>query len=97
MKKVLWFSFLLLFVGCLGPGMFAQELVYTQDIDGKEFKSQSFPFFQYPVTDEIKKKLSEKAYSSDLYKECAKDSNKQFSSTYEEGAMGRLLITCVER
>ena len=46
MIKVLWFSFLLLFVGCLGPGMFAQELVYTQDIDGKEFKSQSFPFFQ---------------------------------------------------
>ena len=96
MKKVLWFSFLLLFVGCVGPGMFANEEIYTEEIDGRKFQSQSFAFFEYPLTEESKKKLSDKAYNSQLYKDCAVNPKAQFSSTYEDGAMGRLLITCEE-
>ena len=57
MKKVLWFSFLLLFVGCVGPGMFANEEIYTEEIDGRNFQSQSFAFFEYPLTEESKKKF----------------------------------------
>jgi len=83
----------ILFAGCFGPGLYSDSTVYTLTSDSGTFRSQSFPFFKYPVGDKEKKELAEFVKGTSLYKECIATEG-HFLATYQEGLMGDLTIVC---
>lgn len=90
MKKLFLAVSIVLFSGCVGPGLYSDGKVFEEE----GWQTQSFPMFNTHVNEDQKKELGKLAKESDVYKFCQENGG-DFVATYTEALIGEVTYLCI--